>query len=119
MCPRCKSKLWDTPKLRPVRLGNGLGIDDILTPHRDKILALAKQFGVKRLQVFGSVRRKEADDRSDVDLLVEWKAGASPLAGLDLTIALKEVLERRVDLVEEERLHWSIRPHALAEAVPL
>lgn len=69
--------------------------------------------------MFGSVRRNEADDLSDVDLLVEWKSGTSPLAGLDLTVALQNVLGREVDLVELDRLHWSIRPHALAEAVPI
>jgi predicted nucleotidyltransferase len=119
MCPRCKSRLWDKPKLRAIHLGTGLGIEEILTPHHATILNLAKRFGAKRLRVFGSVRRKEADDRSDVDLLVEWKKGASSLAGLDMTVALKKLLRREVDLVEEERLHWSIRPHALAEAVPL
>ncbi|HEV2520011.1 MAG TPA: nucleotidyltransferase domain-containing protein [Thermoplasmata archaeon] len=119
MCPRCKSRLWDKPKLRSVRLGTQLGIEDILTPHRAAILDLARRYGAKRLLVFGSVRRKEADARSDVDLLVEWKKGAPPLAGLDLTVELKNLLGRRVDLVEPERLHWSIRPHALAEATPL
>lgn len=119
ICPRCKSRLWDKPKLRSVRLGTRLGIDDILTPHHAAILELANRYGAKRLLVFGSVRRREADARSDVDLLVEWKKGASPLAGLDLTVALKKLLGREVDLVEPERLHWSVRPHALAEALPL
>jgi uncharacterized protein len=119
MCPRCKSRLWDTPRLRPIRLGTGLGIEEILTPHRAEILRLSRKFGAKRLRVFGSVRRKEADDRSDIDLLVEWKRGVSPLAGLDLAVGLHKVLGRHVDLVEEERLHWSIRPHALAEAIPI
>ncbi len=32
---------------------------------------------------------------------------------------LEEVLGRKVDVVEEETLPWSMRPQILAEAVPL
>jgi hypothetical protein len=32
MCPRCKSTLWDVPKIRPIKLGKGLGIEEILAP---------------------------------------------------------------------------------------
>ncbi len=119
MCPRCKSRYWETPRLRPVRLGRGLGIEQILAPHRDEILRIARHHGARTVRVFGSVRRREADERSDVDLLVEWNRGTSPLAGLDLAVALRKLLARRVDVVEEERLFWAIRPHAVAEAVPL
>jgi hypothetical protein len=118
-CPRCKSQLWDRPRLRTIRLGNGQGIEEILGPHRGEIMRVARRLGATRVRVFGSVRRREADARSDVDLLVEWKRGTSPLATVDLQVALRRLLGRRVDVVEADRLHWSIRPHALAEAVPL
>jgi hypothetical protein len=119
LCPRCKSRLWDVPVIRPVHLGTGLGIPEILGPHRARVLALARRYGAKRVRVFGSVRRREARSGSDVDLLVDELPGASLLDHARLKTELRKVLGRPVDVVEEESLPWSIRPQVLAEAVPL
>lgn len=118
-CPRCRSKFYAVPKIRPVKLGHGLGIEDIISPHRDEILKLARKFGVRQLRVFGSVRRREARPDSDVDLLVEWKREHPPVAFLDLPIGLEDLLGRKADVVTAEALHWSIRPTVEAEAIPL
>jgi uncharacterized protein len=117
ICPRCKSRLWDVPKIWRVRLGQGQGIEEILLPHRAKILAIARKHGAKRLRVFGSVRRREADLQSDVDLLVEWTPRASPLAGLRLEVALTRLLARKVSVAEAADLPWSFRPQVFSEAV--
>ncbi|HUZ79704.1 MAG TPA: nucleotidyltransferase family protein [Thermoplasmata archaeon] len=119
MCPRCKSRLWDVPEVRPVHLGNGLGIPEVLGPHRDRILTLVRAYGAKRVQVFGSVRRRTARERSDVDLLVDALPGASLLDHARLETELRRILRRAVDVVEEGDLPWSMRPQVLAEAVPL
>lgn len=119
VCPRCSSRLWSVPKLRPIRLGNGLGTEDVLLPHRDEILRLASRYGVKSVRVFGSVRRHEARPDSDVDLLVVWKRDHRPMAFLDLPLELEKLLGRGVDVVSEGSLHWSIRPTVVSEAVPL
>ena len=118
-CPRCRSELYAVPKLRPVKLGDGLGVEDIIAPHRDEILRLGRKFGVRRFRVFGSVRRREARPDSDVDLLVEWKRRHPPVAFLDLPIALEELLGRKTDVVSPEALHWFVRPKVEAEAIPL
>jgi predicted nucleotidyltransferase len=119
MCPRCKSKLWDVPKLRPVKLGNALGIEEILLPHRSEIRGLARKYGADRILVFGSVRRREATETSDVDLMVRWKRSVSLLDRAGLRSDLEKTLGRSVDLVNEGGLHWTIRPQVEAEAVPL
>jgi predicted nucleotidyltransferase len=121
ICPRCKSKLWDMPKIRPVKLGSGLGIDEVLGPHLAEIRNLERKHGVRRLRVFGSVRRREATPKSDVDLLVQWKRPnrISLLDKAELLIDLEAVLHRKVDLVSEGALDWAIRPQVEAEAVPL
>ena len=41
------------------------------------------------------------------------------LANVNLRLELQNALGRRVDLVREEYLKWSIRPQVLAEAVPV
>ena len=64
-------------------------------------------------------RRRDATSGSDVDLLVDALPGASLLDHARLKTELRKVLGRSVDVVEEEGIPWSIRPHVLAEAVTL
>ncbi len=76
-----------------------------------------RRLGVRRLALFGSVRRNEAGPGSDVDLLVEFEPGRKSydnfLAVLEL---LESLLGRRVELVTTEALSPFIGPHILAEA---
>ena len=116
-CPRCESRLYNVPKVRPPKLGGGLGIEEISLPHRREILSLAARHGAKEVRVFGSVRRREADAKSDVDLLVTWKRSPPPLASPYIEVDLERLLGRRVDVAEENTLPWSYRPNVLAEAV--
>lgn len=119
VCPRCKSKCWDVPKVLPLQLGDGLGPEEILAPHRSAILRLARQHGVTRVRVFGSVRRREAGRDSDVDLLLDWKHGTSLLDVARFRLDLQDLLGRKVDTVELGNLHWAIRPQVESEAIPL
>lgn len=106
MCPRCRSRLWRVPKIRPVVLGSGLGIEDVLLPRREEILRLTAKFGDRNVRVFGSVRRRQADERSDVDLLLTWRKGTSLLDVAGVSVAVSRVLGRDVDAVEEPLLHF-------------
>jgi len=119
ICPRCKSHLWDSPRIRPVKLGTGLGIDEIVKPQLAEIKRVARRYGVARLSVFGSVRRKEATPTSDVDLLVRWKRPVTLLTKAGLNLELERILGRRVDLANEGGLHWGIGPQVRSEAVAL
>ena len=67
LCPRCKSRFYDVPRIHPLRIGNQQGVAEILTPHRGRILEIMGEEGAEALWVFGSVRRSEATSRSDVD----------------------------------------------------
>ena len=118
-CPRCKSKLWDVPRLQKIERGGGLGIAEIIGPKREEVLALLAKHKAGHPRVFGSVGRGSADRRSDVDLLVEFEEGASLFDHLELIGDLQKVLGRKVDVTTPEGLHWIIRPQALVEAVPL
>jgi len=118
-CPRCKSRLFRVPRIRPVRLGGGLGIEELLHPHRNEIRAAALRHGVDRVWVFGSVRRREASESSDVDLMVRWVRPHSLLERASLAAELESLLGRRVDLVNEGGVHWAIAPQVESEKVPL
>lgn len=108
-----------TPRIRPVELGRGLGIEELLHPYRDKIWAAVRRYGVDRLWVFGSVRRRGATASSDVDLMVRWARPHSILTRESLALELESILGRRVDLVNEGGLHWAIAPQVESEKVPL
>jgi uncharacterized protein len=89
---------------------------------RAEIAELCCRYGVRQLEVFGSVARG-ADfdsDRSDADFLVTFTAEASrDFAGFaDFKDALEALLSRPVDLVEREAVEASrntIRRRILAE----
>lgn len=118
-CPRCKSTLWDVPKLQPIRKGKGLGIPEILGPKREELTAALQAHRARNPRVFGSVARSEASARSDLDLLVDFDADASVFDHMGLLQDLERVFGRKVDVADPRGLHWLIRPQVLFEAVPV
>jgi predicted nucleotidyltransferase len=63
--------------------------------------------GAKRISVFGSYARGEADPQSDVDIIVEFSEKKSLLDIVGIEQELSEALGRKVDLLTEK----SISPH--------
>jgi predicted nucleotidyltransferase len=92
------------------------GIGQILTPHRARIAKLVRRYGVRRLRVYGSVARGEADTRSDVGLLVEWRSKAFARESLSLREGLEQTIGRKVDLFEPATTYWATRDRVLSEA---
>jgi len=90
-----------------------------LRAKRREILQIAAKRGARNVRIFGSAARGEADERSDVDVLVDMEPGRSLLDMGGLLMDLRELLGRDVDVVTEPSLHWYIRDRILREAVPL
>ena len=90
-----------------------------LNRHRAEILKLAAKHGAHDVRLFGSVARDEADERSDVDLLVRMEPGRSLFDLGALVMDLEELLRCRVDVVTEAGLRPRIREHVLRDAVPV
>lgn len=87
--------------------------------HRDELRALAEQYGVVDVRVFGSMARGDDGPDSDVDLLVRPLPGTSALDLGGLLMDAQELLHRRVDMVSERALSPLIRSRVLAEAQAL
>jgi predicted nucleotidyltransferase len=122
MCPGCKSRYWCEPKIPTPRGGGGLGIDDVLGPHRTAIQRIGHKFQAREIRVCGSVAKGSATRTSDVDLLVDFdrtKSVRSTVRSLDMARELEELPGRHVDVVTESSLHWYIQPQVVTEAVPL
>lgn len=96
-----------------------MNLKDLLEKKREEILRTAAKHGARNVRVFGSVARGEADEESDLDLLVEMEPGRSLLDRAALWLALQEVLGRKVDVVSDRGIKPRIRERVLREAVPL
>lgn len=98
-------------------MGNGL--TTILQQLRSLRPQLAEQFGVSAIFVFGSHARGEAGPNSDLDLIVEFAAGARPtlfsLARLDRT--LEAALGVKVDVIPRDSLNPRLEPYIRTEQI--
>ena len=92
---------------------------NLIQKHREQILSLAARHGLENVRVFGSMARGDANESSDVDLLVNLPKGTSGLALGGLLMDVQDLLHRRVDVVTEASLHPLIRDQVLNEAQPL
>ena len=97
-----------------------LGINELLTDSRDKIIAIADKHGAYNIRVFGSVARGEATPDSDVDFVVDYDLDKiSPWFPGGLIAELEDLLQRKVDVVTENGLNNLIKTRVLQEAIAL
>lgn len=91
-----------------------------LRARRDEIIALAKKHRASNVRVFGSVARGDVTPESDVDLLVTFEPNASLYDLSALSQDLQELLDWRVDVVEDhDNLRERFRRRVLKDVVPL
>ncbi len=87
----------------------------ILKKHEDEI---KKGFNVSSIGVFGSFARDEHTPESDVDVLVEFKAGFTTFDNyMGLKYFLEEIFSRKVDLVTVNALRPQLKDGILQEVV--
>lgn len=82
-------------------------------------IPILKANGVKKAAVFGSFARGDANENSDVDLLVKYEGGTSLFDVVDLKNQLEAALGREVDLVSYDFIDKYIKERVLRERVPL
>lgn len=92
---------------------------DDIRKRREEIIAVAQRYGASDIRIFGSVARGDADERSDLDLIVRFEPGRSLLDHGGLVMDLRELLGRRVDVIDEEAMRPRFRDHVMKEANPL
>ena len=82
---------------------------------KNKIIPTLERYEVKRAAVFGSFVRGEQTEKSDVDILVEFKGEKSLLDLSGLRIELEETLKRKVDVLTYKSLHPLLKDKILKE----
>ena len=66
---------------------------------KEKAIPIAKKYGVKKLSLFGSYARGEADEKSDVDFLIERGKMRGMLKYFAFVYDLEDELKLHVDVV--------------------
>ncbi len=96
-----------------------MSFEELQRTKRGDILSLAARHGAYNVRVFGSVARAEADEKSDIDFLVNMEKGRSLLDLAGLALDLEKLLGCNVDVVTEKGLRERIRERVLRDALSL
>ncbi len=100
-----------------------MNIHKLIKDNRNQILATAAKYQASNVRVFGSCARNEADEKSDLDILVRLNTQKTGFAYFrildDLQDELQSLLHIKVDVVDEGGLKPKIRERVLREAVSL
>lgn len=90
-----------------------------LRKRRAEILRCASEHGAHNVRVFGSAARGEAQQDSDIDLLVEMEPGRSLLDLVGLWQDLEDMLGSHVDVLSERGISPHLRDRIYADAIAL
>lgn len=114
---RCADKI---AKNGIMKLNNSLMVvkitvqDFILQKLSEQLSMYQKNYGVKKIGVFGSYSRCEQKDQSDIDILVEFKENAITFDRyMDLKLHLQDTFDKPVDLVILEDIKPTLKPYIL------
>lgn len=93
---------------------------DQLRQQRTHIQALGRQFGARRIRVFGSVASGKENPQSDIDFLVDFPRGYDLFKQrMALAEALEQLVQKPVDLLPEHEINPNIKEQVLREAVEI
>jgi predicted nucleotidyltransferase len=91
----------------------------LIQDKKSEIKAIAKKHGAYDVRIFGSVARKNFDENSDIDFLVNFNSKTSLLDWCNLRLDLEDLLGTKVDVASEKTLKPRIRDRVLEEAINL
>jgi predicted nucleotidyltransferase len=92
-------------------------LDEIVRALREIMPDLAERYSVKHLGVFGSYVRGEANEESDLDILVEFEDPPTLWEFIRLERELGDKLGVKADLVMKKTLKTGIEEAILKEVV--
>lgn len=74
-----------------------------------------RKYKVKKIGVFGSLVRGEAQENSDIDMLVQFEENADLFDFLGLALFLEEKLHHKIDIVPERALRSELKDSVLKD----
>lgn len=81
------------------------------------ILPILQKHHITKAGIFGSFAKAEANEASDVDILVELGTEMSLLDFVGIKLELEDALHREVDLVEYQAIKPALREQILNEEI--
>jgi predicted nucleotidyltransferase len=90
-----------------------LSIDEI----KEIAVPILKAHGVSQAGVFGSYAKAQADDQSDIDILVKLSIPISLLDFARIKLSLEDALEAKVDLLEYDAIKPAFKKRILEEEI--
>ena len=69
-----------------------------------KVATILASYGAKKISIFGSYAREEANPESDMDIIVEFSEGKTLLDIVGIEQELSEALGIKVDLLTEKSI---------------
>ena len=120
--------LDDESKLRVLQLADTILEEKGLPPVKDvldieaikkAVIQYCTKYPIKQIGLFGSYARGEADEDSDIDLIVEFEDKVSLMKVLGLKTRLEADLRKRVDLVEPDSVDADLANEIAKDTVVL
>lgn len=101
------------------RRRSGINLDEVLERLRCCRPILEERFGLRKVFVFGSVARNQAQAHSDIDLLVDFADGypSGMFAFVDLKRWLEGCLGRPVDIITDTNVKPRVRQRILEDSI--
>ena len=91
----------------------------LLTEIKEKIEPILKDAGITKSGIFGSYVRGEANENSDVDILVDFPTGTTLFDVAKLRYKLEDALSKPVDIVGYKNIKPALKEYILSEQVPI
>jgi len=85
--------------------------DDVLKLLTEHKPGLVSRFGVTDLALFGSMARDEAQEGSDVDVMVEFEGPSTAKRYFGVQFYLEDLLTCPVDLVQRDVIRSELKPY--------
>lgn len=80
----------------------------LLAEHKPE---LVMRFGITDLALFGSTARDEAQEGSDIDVMIEFEGRSTAKRYFGVQFYLEDLLESPVDLVQKEVIRPELKPY--------
>lgn len=91
---------------------------DILVLLKKEYPIIRERYGVARIGLFGSYARDEAEETSDIDLLVAFEEGKERFRSfMQCIFYLEELFGRRVEMIVDHALDYRIRSSVEREVI--
>ncbi|HWQ66397.1 MAG TPA: nucleotidyltransferase domain-containing protein [Methanospirillum sp.] len=98
---------------------NKIALLDLLLFRGEELSIIARIYGAKNLRVYGSVARREDNDQSDVDLLVDMDEESDFLDLVRFKKELEDLFGRTINITTVPALQPILAERILKEAVSL